>query len=53
MNRELKIVTIPRGVVTVPDGDPARVKLNWRVGLVRLMLQHKEEERDGEKEEKE
>jgi len=51
MYEKNRTVIIPRGMVTVPDGDPVRVRLEWRTGLVRLKLQRQEEEGNGTKEE--
>lgn len=58
MKRRKKVreVTIPRGMVTVPEDDPVRVRLEWRTGLVKLKLQLEEEdngEEEGQEEGKE
>lgn len=50
MKKKERMVTVPRGMVTVPEGDPVRVRLEWRTGLVKLKLQHKEEDCNGTKE---
>jgi hypothetical protein len=50
VKKEDRTVTVPRGIVTVPEGDPVRVRLEWRTGLVKLKLQRQEEDEDGTKE---
>lgn len=49
MKRKNRTVKIPRGLVTVPEDDPVRVRLEWRMGLVKYALQCKEK-KSGSKE---
>jgi len=43
------MVIIPRGMVVMPEEDPIRVRLEWRMGLVKLRLQSKKEDCNGSK----
>lgn len=51
MSKEERTVAIPRGIVTVPKSDERRIMLDAQFAEMKVELQLKEEESNGEKEE--